>query len=154
MSGNTNTRCIRKHLDTLSGNFAANIVDFEHGWYLPSAGELRKLYAALPLIENALAVAGGVTLTTSTYWSSTEYDGGRAATATFSMSAENKGYTCPVRAIRHFSTLGANAISVKADDAALGTVSGGSSNFTYGQPVTVTAMPNAGYTLTIGRRMG
>ena len=146
VSGNTNTRCIRKHLDTLSGNFAANIVDFEHGWYLPSAGELRKLYAALPSIENALAMAGGVTLANSTYWSSTEYDGGRAATATFSMSAENKGYTCPVRAIRHFSTLGPNAIAVRANDAALGTVSGGSSNFTYGQPVTVTATPNAGYT--------
>ncbi len=146
VSGNTNTRCIRKHLDTLSGSFAANIVDFEHGWYLPSAGELRKLYAALPLIENALAVAGGVTLTNSTYWSSTEYNSGQAATATFSMSGKNKMDTGPVRAIRHFSTLGANAISVKADDAALGTVSGGSSNFTYGQPVTVTATPNEGYT--------
>jgi hypothetical protein len=145
VSGNTNTRCIRKHLDTLSGNFAANIVDFEHGWYLPSAGELRKLYAALPLIENALAVAGGVTLTNYTYWSSTEYNSGQAATATFSMSGKNKMDTGPVRAIRHFSTLGANAISVKADDAALGTVSGGSSNFTYGQPVTVTATPNEGY---------
>ena len=145
VSGNTNTRCIRKHLDTLSGVYAANVVDFEHGWYLPSAGELRKLYAALPLIENALAVAGGVTLTNSTYWSSTEYDGGRAATATFSMSAENKEYTCPVRAIRHFSTLGPNAIAVRANDAASGTVSGGSSNYAYNQSVTVTATPNEGY---------
>ena len=145
VSGNTNTRCIRKHLDTLSGSFAANIVDFEHGWYLPSAGELRKLYAALPLIENALAVAGGVTLTNSTYWSSTEYNSGQAATATFSMSGKNKMDTGPVRAIRHFSTLGPNAIAVRTNDAALGTVSGGSSNFTYGQSVTVTATPNAGY---------
>ena len=146
VSGNTNTRCIRKHLDTLSGSCAANIVDFEHGWYLPSAGELRKLYAALPLIENALAVAGGVTLTNSTYWSSTEYNSGQAATATFSMGSKNKMDTGPVRAIRHFSTLGANAITVKADNAALGSVSGGSSNFTYGQSVTVTATPNEGYT--------
>ena len=146
VSGNTNTRCIRKHLDTLSGNFAANIVDFEHGWYLPSVGELRKLYSALPLIENALAVAGGVTLTNYTYWSSTEYNSGQAATATFSMSGKNKMDTGPVRAIRHFSTLGANAIAVRANDAASGTVSGGSSNYAYNQSVTVTATPNEGYT--------
>ncbi len=145
VSGNTNTRCLRKHLDTQTGNFAANVVDFGHGWYLPSAGELRKLYAALPLIENALAVAGGVTLTNYTYWSSTEYNSGQAATATFSMSGKNKMDTGPVRAIRHFSTLGANAIAVRANNAASGTVSGGSSNFAYGQPVTVTATPNAGY---------
>ena len=145
VSGNTNTRCIRKHLDTLSGSFAANIVDFEHGWYLPSAGELRKLYAALPIIENALAVAGGATLTNGTYWSSTEYSSGQAATATFSMDSKNKMDTGPVRAIRHFSTLGPNAIAVRANDATSGTVSGGSSNFTYGQSVTVTATPNEGY---------
>ena len=146
VSGNTNTRCIRKHLDTLSGNFAANIVDFEHGWYLPSAGELRKLYAALPFIENALAMAGGVTLTNGTYWSSTEYSSSEAVTATFSMSTNSKMGIGPVRAIRHFSTLGPNAIAVRANDAALGTVSGGSSNYAYNQSVTVTATPNAGYT--------
>ena len=145
VSGNTNTRCIRKHLDTLSGVYAANVVDFEHGWYLPSAGELRKLYAALPLIENALSVAGGVTLTNSTYWSSTEYGSSQAATATFSMSNENKESTLPVRAIRHFSTAGPNAIAVKANDATLGTLSG-SGNYAYGQSVTVTATPNPGYT--------
>ena len=145
VSGNTNTRCIRKHLDTLSEVYAANVVDFEHGWYLPSAGELRKLYAALPLIENALSVAGGVTLTNSTYWSSTEYGSSQAATATFSMSNENKESTLPVRAIRHFSTAGPNAIAVKANDATLGTLSG-SGNYAYGQSVTVTATPNPGYT--------
>ena len=145
VSGNTNTRCIRKHLDALNGVYAANVVDFEHGWYLPSAGELRKLYSALPLIENALSVAGGVTLTNSTYWSSTEYSSGQAATATFSMSNDNKGSTLPVRAIRHFSTAGPHAIAVKANDATLGTLSG-SGNYTYGQSVTVTATPNPGYT--------
>ena len=144
VSGNTNTRCIRKHLDALSGVYAANVVDFEHGWYLPSAGELRKLYAALPLIENALSLAGGVTLTNSTYWSSTEYGSGQAATATFSMGNENKGSTLPVRAIRHFSTAGPQAIALKANDATLGTLSG-SGNYTYGQSVTVTATPNPGY---------
>ncbi|MCR5659529.1 MAG: DUF1566 domain-containing protein [Bacteroidales bacterium] len=145
VSGNTNTRCIRKHLDTLSGVYAANVVDFENGWYLPSAGELRKLYAALPLIENALSVAGGVTLTNSTYWSSTEYATNQAATATFSMSNENTGSILPVRAIRHFSTAGPNAIALKANDAALGTLNG-SGNYSYGQSVTVTATPNEGYT--------
>ena len=144
VSGNTNTRCIRKHQGTDNG-YAASVVDFEHGWYLPSVGELRKLYAALPLIEDALAIAGGVTLTTDTYWSSTEYNNGTAATATFAISNAYKAGAGRVRAIRHFSTLGPNAIAVKANDAACGAVSGGSSNLAYNQSVTVTAMPNEGY---------
>ena len=144
ISGNTNTRCIRKHQGTDNG-YAASVVDFEHGWYLPSVGELRKLYAALPLIEDALAIAGGVTLTTDTYWSSTEYNNGTAATATFAISNAYKAGAGRVRAIRHFSTLGPNAIAVRANDAACGTVSGGSSNLAYNQSVTVTATPNEGY---------
>ncbi len=144
VSGNTNTRCIRNHQGTDNG-YAASVVDFEHGWYLPSVGELRKLYAALPLIEDALAIAGGVTLTTDTYWSSTEYNNGTAATATFALSNAYKAGAGRVRAIRHFSTLGPNAIAVRANDAACGTVSGGSSNLAYNQSVTVTATPNEGY---------
>ena len=144
VSGNTNTRCIRNHQGTDNG-YAASVVDFEHGWYLPSVGELRKLYAALPLIENALAIAGGVTLTTDTYWSSTEYDNGTTATATFAISNAPKAGAGRVRAIRHFSTLGPNAVAARANDAACGTVSGGSSNLAYNQSVTVTATPNEGY---------
>ena len=144
VSGNTNTRCIRNHQGTDNG-YAASVVDFEHGWYLPSVGELRKLYAALPLIEDALAIAGGVTLTNDTYWSSTEYNNGTAATATFAISNAPKAGAGRVRAIRHFSTLGPNAVAVRAVDAACGTVSGGSSNLAFNQSVTVTATPNEGY---------
>jgi hypothetical protein len=143
VSGNTNTRCILSYLDTLGG-FAANVVDFEHGWYLPSVGELRKLYAALPQIEPVLLNAGGVMLTNDTYWSSTEYGDGQAATATFSMGNKNKGDAGRVRAIRHFSASGPNAIVVRANDATIGTVSG-SGNYSSNQTVTVTATPNAGY---------
>ena len=143
VSGNTNTRCIRNHQGT-DNEYAATIVDFDNGWYLPAVGELRKLYAALPQIEPVLLNAGGVMLTDDTYWSSTEYSNGQAATATFIMSARNKGYTSQVRAIRHFSTSGPNAVMVKANDATIGTVSG-SGNYNNGQTVTVIATPNEGY---------
>ena len=83
-------------------------------------------------------------LTGDTYWSSTEYSNGQAATATFEISNKNKGDAGRVRTIRHFSASGPNAIAVKANDATVGTVSG-SGNYNNGQTVTVTATPNAGY---------
>lgn len=143
VSGNTNTRCIRKHQGT-ENEYAASLVDFENGWYLPSVGELRKLYAALPMVEPALSVAGGNTLTEDTYWSSTEYSATDAATATFSMGNTGKTGTCRVRAIRHFATASPNAVTAKPDNLAFGTVTG-SGEYTTGQTVTVTAMPNTGY---------
>ena len=138
LSGYRNTGLIR----TAQGpgnEYAAAIVDYENGWYLPSAGQLRKLYAALPFIEPAITAAGGTLMTEGTYWSSTEYNNGSAATATFAISNAPKAGAGRVRAIRHFSTLGPNAVAVKANDAACGTVSGGSSNLAYNQSVTVTA---------------
>ena len=143
VSGNTNTRCIRKH-QGIENEYAASLVDFEDGWYLPSVGELRKLYAALPMVEPALSVAGGNTLTEDTYWSSTEYSATDAATATFSMGNTGKTGTCRVRAIRHFATASPNAVTAKPDNLAFGTVTG-SGEYTTGQTVTVTAMPNTGY---------
>ena len=143
VSGNTNTRCIRKH-QGVDNEYAASLVDFANGWYLPSAAELRKLYAALPIIEPALVNAGGNTLSEDAYWTSTEYSGSDAATATFSMGNTNKTNTCRVRAIRHFAAAGPNAITVKSNNLAFGTVTG-SGEYTYGQNVTVTASPNPGY---------
>ena len=143
VSGNTNTRCIRNH-QGVENDYAASLVDFENGWYLPSVGELRKLYGALPIIEAALVNAGGSTLTEDTYWSSTEYSGSDAATATFSMGNTNKTNTCRVRAIRHFAAAGPNAITVKSNNLNFGTVAG-SGEYSSGQYVTVTASPNPGY---------
>ena len=144
VSGNTNTRCIRNH-QGVENNYAASLVDFENGWYLPSVGELRKLYGALPMIEAALVDAGGSTLTEGTYWSSTEYSGSDAATATFSIGNTNKTNICRVRAIRHFAASGPNAIMVKSNNLDYGNVTG-SGEYSYGQDVTVTAIPNSGYT--------
>ena len=153
ISGNTNTRCIRKDLDTLSGNFAANVVDFEDGWYLPSVGELRKLYAALPLIETSLSVAGGNLLTEDTYWSSTEYSSSDAATTIFSMGNTNKTNTCRVRAIRHFAAAGPNFITAKPNNRDFGVVIG-SGEYSYGQNVMLAALSNPGYTFNAWKENG
>ena len=144
VSGNTNTRCIRKH-QGVDNEYAASLVDFANGWYLPSAAELRKLYAALPIIEPALVNAGGNTLSEDAYWTSTEYSGSDAATATFNMGNTSKTNICRVRAIRHFAAAGPNAITIKPNNLDFGTVTG-SGEYTYGQNVTVTALTNPGYT--------
>ena len=152
VSGNTNTRCIRNHQGS-NNEYAASLVDFANGWYLPSVGELRKLYAALPLIESSLSIAGGSTLTEDTYWSSTEYSGSDAATAVFSMGNTNKTSTCRVRAIRHFAAAGPNAITTKPNNPSFGSVSG-SGEYAYGQSVTVTATAAPGYVFNVWTENG
>nr|MCR5659057.1 S8 family serine peptidase [Bacteroidales bacterium] len=52
-NGYANTEAILNHQGEGTG-YAADVVDFEHGWYLPSANQLRKLYGALPFIEEAI----------------------------------------------------------------------------------------------------
>ncbi len=143
MSGSHNTGVLR-NAQGLDSTYAATVVDYANGWYLPSAGELRKLYAALPLIETALVSAGGTTLTEDTYWSSTEYSTSDALTASFSMSNVSKTSVCRVRAIRKFLTVGAHTLVAKANNEALGTVSG-SGDYEYNETVTVSAEPNEGY---------
>ena len=142
MSGYHNTGLIRaaQNADTT----AAGVVDYENGWYLPAAGELRKLYAALPMIEASLTLSGGSTLAEGTYWSSTEYSTSDASTPMFSMGNTTKTSTCRVRAIRKFLTAGPNTLVAKANDEALGTVSG-SGDYEYNETVTVSAEPNEGY---------
>lgn len=43
------------------------------GWYVPSVGELMKLYQAKFEVNNSLSTLGSTTLSSSTYWSSGEY---------------------------------------------------------------------------------
>lgn len=61
---------------------AAWAVDFANGWYLPAAGQLRKLYGVIPWLNVSLQVVGGTMFITHLnndgntywwYWSSTEY---------------------------------------------------------------------------------
>ena len=82
--GFANTTTIRNNQAGM--NTAANVVDFEHGWYLPTAGQLSKLFGALPFIEDQLQ-AHGSTLANAEYWSSTEADGNNAFTLSCSPSA-------------------------------------------------------------------
>ena len=52
--------------------YAAHHVDFGNGWHIPSTGQLSKLYAALPHIEEALLGNGGSLPSGDLYWTSTE----------------------------------------------------------------------------------
>ena len=72
--GHENTRKIRQ-----AGNAftypAAWAVDFEHGWYLPAAGQIRYLYGYIPEVNRSLELIGGQIFELSSnwwLWSSTE----------------------------------------------------------------------------------
>ena len=143
LSGFRNTSIIRKTLGT-NNNYAASVVDYDNGWYLPSAGQLRKLYAALPMIEQAILNAGGITLTEDSYWSSTEYSSSDACSPMFAMGSANKTSLLRVRAIRNFDCAGVNYIKLKANNLAFGNVTG-SGTYQYGATVRIIATPMAGY---------
>ena len=72
--GYENTRIIRA-----AGNAAwypaAWAVDFDNGWYLPAAGQIRYLYGYIPELNNAIGIVGGEPFTLSDnlwLWASTE----------------------------------------------------------------------------------
>lgn len=91
--GYANTLAIRNFVGEGS-NYAAGIVDFAHGWYLPAASQLSLIYAQLPFIQASLSAAGGSPMITNyvvgdntfwnnAYWSSTEVNSGSACTINF-----------------------------------------------------------------------
>lgn len=55
-----------------SPSYPANQVDLDNGWHIPSSGELSKLYAAIPFIQNSILQNGGTVPDGGQYWSSTE----------------------------------------------------------------------------------
>ena len=75
LDGYTNTSIIRN----VGFDFAfpaAWAVDYDNGWYLPSAGQLRYLFSYAPEINASLQVVGGSELPyhiNSYWWSSTEF---------------------------------------------------------------------------------
>ena len=107
--GYGNTEKIRAYQNN-NTSYAAGKVDFAHGWYLPSAGQLRKLFGNLAKIEGAIAMAGGSTLSNSSYyWSSTEKDASSAWIVNqqqtnygLYFSSGNKTTSYGVRAIHDF----------------------------------------------------
>lgn len=70
--GYTNTMHIREHYESIgyTGQYAAKLVDFENGWYLPAAGQLKMLYVNAIFYEPALRSVGE-TMGLNAYWSST-----------------------------------------------------------------------------------
>ena len=65
--GYENTRKIRQ-----AGNWntypAAWAVDFDHGWYLPAAGQIRYLYGYIPEVNLSLEIVGGEPFDLSGNW--------------------------------------------------------------------------------------
>ena len=142
MKGRSNTGRLRTWYD-YNPVYAANQVDLAHGWYLPSAGQLRKLYAALPMIESVIVNANGTLLTEDAYWSSTEQSNSNAWSPSFAMSSSNKTGNCRVRAI-HSASIPAT-IAANVNIAGRGTVTG-ADEYDQGQTCTLRAVANPGYT--------
>jgi len=105
--GYANTGIIRDHQSGM--NTAANVVDYGHEWYLPSAGQLSKLFGALPFIENKLQAYGRI-MEQDEYWSSSEANADEAFAVSFKPSGNvraggfvrsNKNRNYHVRAVRN-----------------------------------------------------
>ena len=75
VNGYDHTAQIRSSYGT-TGSYAASnsIIDFSNGWYIPAAGQLRKLYSMVSVLENMGIPAADFTKldTLKDYWSSTE----------------------------------------------------------------------------------
>lgn len=80
--------------------YAASHVDLENGWHIPSIGQLSKLYAALPFVEQSLTANGGATLSGDYYWSSTECSSQQAWAINFGDNL----YTEGIMAVKDKST--------------------------------------------------
>lgn len=114
-AGYSNTQIIRAFLGP-NALVAAHVVDFEHGWYLPAITQLNILFAQLPIIETSLNAAGGNSLVSDFYFSSSECDGFNAWGVSFTFDSlgapysVNSGSVVPypkevnagVRAVRSF----------------------------------------------------
>ncbi|MBR4535160.1 MAG: hypothetical protein IKO62_00705 [Bacteroidales bacterium] len=110
-AGYTNTSIIRNFQNN-NNQYAAGVVDFTHGWYLPSISQLSMLFSKLPLVSTGLIAAGGNVLAYDWYWSSTENSATDAWRVDFGVSDysgyfnyTSKNTMNRVRAIREFSTV-------------------------------------------------
>ena len=109
--GYSNTQTIR-NFQANNPEYAAWIVDFEHGWYLPAPGQMRVLYAQMPFITTALLNANGSPLANATYWVSAEVDDLWAWALVYADNTggyfykvikNNIAWNCRVREVRSFS---------------------------------------------------
>ena len=123
-NGYANTEAIRNQQGTGTG-YAADVVDFANGWYLPSANQLRKLYGSFPFIESAIENQGGTLMTENNYWSSTEFSLSDAWNPMFAMGHTSKTSSCRVRAVRDFSFDGNFVISTESSIGSVAVVTHG-----------------------------
>ena len=84
------TRHMREAMGT-STQYASSHVDLDHGWHIPSAGQLSKLFAALPFIETVFTNNGGTSLNSDSYWTSTECSSDKAWTLSFGPTSYTAG---------------------------------------------------------------
>ncbi len=75
----------------LNPNYASSHVDFDDGWHIPSVGQLSKLFAALPHIEEQLVANGGASPSGDYYWTSTERNAQEAWTVNFGGNLYQEG---------------------------------------------------------------
>lgn len=106
MDGYANTQALR-NAGSATDYPAAYAPDFSHGWYLPSSGQLSKLYAVQGIISSSLSSNGGSELATTAtnYWTSTPISGAQAWTVlstTGKYTPINKIIAKKVRAIRNY----------------------------------------------------
>ena len=118
VDGKNNTRLIREFFGTYPiSDYAAGCVDFEQGWYLPAAGQLRRFFGVLPLLEQTPAFTPP-TYTANFYWSSTQFNRSNAwyVRNFYSNSDQNGSYFGNqsksskgfVRAVRDFEIAGSS----------------------------------------------
>ena len=74
-----------------ASQYASSHVSLENGWHIPSAGQLSKLFAALPFVEDAFTGNGGSPPNSSFYWTSTECSSGKAWAISFAPSSYTAG---------------------------------------------------------------
>lgn len=110
--GYGNTGKLRAYLG-IGTTYAAQIVDYDNGWYLPSCGQMDRLLALGTLIDPILVLHGGETLITKidltdtdAYWTSNTNDNMHAFTGDFGFYGlfpdTRDYYAGKVRAVRNF----------------------------------------------------
>lgn len=71
--------------------YAASHVNLEDGWHIPSTGQLSKLFASLPHIEESLIQNGGRSPSGDYYWTSTESNNSEAWSINFGGNPYQEG---------------------------------------------------------------
>ena len=104
-AGYANTQILRSYQNN-GPEYAAGVVDFEHGWVLPSPAQLSVLFSRMSFIENDIVAAGGSILAAERYWCSAEKNDTYAWIVDFNTGAfwsKPKTFLWHVRAVRSFS---------------------------------------------------